>query len=77
MDMPPGIRDMSEDTGHELGGIDLLGDLAVLLPAQHLESSLTLMRLCELEALEKVSEKANLNVGLGEKGLADRVVKLL
>jgi hypothetical protein len=27
--------------------------------------------------LEKVSEKANLTVILGEKGLADRVVKLL
>jgi hypothetical protein len=27
--------------------------------------------------LEKVSEKANLTVVLGEKGLADRVVKLL
>ena len=31
----------------------------------------------ELEVLEKVSEKANLTVVLGEKGLADRVVKLL
>ena len=31
----------------------------------------------ELEVLEKVSQKANLTVVLGEKGLADRVVKLL
>jgi hypothetical protein len=30
-----------------------------------------------LEVLEKVSEKARLTVVLGEKGLADRVVKLL
>ncbi len=41
------------------------------------ESSPTLMRLRELEVLEKVSEKANLTVVLGEGGLADRVVKLL
>lgn len=45
--------------------------------ARILETSPTLMRLRELEVLEKVSEKANLTVVLGEKGLADRVVKLL
>jgi regulator of protease activity HflC (stomatin/prohibitin superfamily) len=45
--------------------------------AKILETSPTLMRLRELEVLEKVSEKANLTVVLGEKGLADRVVKLL
>jgi regulator of protease activity HflC (stomatin/prohibitin superfamily) len=45
--------------------------------AKILESSPTLMRLRELEVLEKVSEKANLTVVLGEKGLAERVVKLL
>jgi regulator of protease activity HflC (stomatin/prohibitin superfamily) len=45
--------------------------------AKILESSPTLMRLRELEVLEKVSEKANLTVVLGEQGLADRVVKLL
>jgi len=45
--------------------------------AKILESSPTLMRLRELEVLEKVSEKANLTVVLGEKGLADRVVKLV
>jgi regulator of protease activity HflC (stomatin/prohibitin superfamily) len=45
--------------------------------AKILEASPTLMRLRELEVLEKVSEKANLTVVLGEKGLADRVVKLL
>ncbi len=45
--------------------------------ARILESSPTLMRLRELEVLEKVSEKANLTVVLGEKGLTDRVVKLL
>jgi regulator of protease activity HflC (stomatin/prohibitin superfamily) len=45
--------------------------------AKILESSPTRMRLRELEVLEKVSEKANLTVVLGEKGLADRVVKLL
>lgn len=41
------------------------------------ESNPTLMRLRELEVLEKVTEKANLSVVLGEGGLADRVVKLL
>jgi len=45
--------------------------------AKILESSPTLMRLRELEVLEKVSQKANLTVVLGEKGLTDRVVKLL
>jgi regulator of protease activity HflC (stomatin/prohibitin superfamily) len=45
--------------------------------ARILDSSPTLMRLRELEVLEKVSEKANLTVVLGEKGLADRVIKLL
>ena len=36
-----------------------------------------LMRLKELEVLEKVAAKANLQVVLGEKGLADRVMKLM
>jgi regulator of protease activity HflC (stomatin/prohibitin superfamily) len=45
--------------------------------ARILDSTPTLMRLRELEVLEKVSEKANLTVVLGEGGLADRVVKLL
>jgi regulator of protease activity HflC (stomatin/prohibitin superfamily) len=37
----------------------------------------TLMRLRELEVLERVATTGNLNVVLGEKGLADRVVNLL
>jgi len=45
--------------------------------ARILDSSPTLMRLRELEVLEKVAEKARLNVVLGEQGLTDRVVKLL
>lgn len=45
--------------------------------ARILESSPTLMRLRELETLERVADKANLTVVLGENGLADRVVKLL
>jgi len=36
-----------------------------------------LMRLRELEALEKIAAAGHLNVLLGEKGLADRVVNLL
>jgi hypothetical protein len=45
--------------------------------ARIFESNPTLMRLRELEVLEKVSEKANLSVVLGDGGLADRVIKLL
>jgi hypothetical protein len=35
------------------------------------------MRLRELEVLEKIALSSKLNVILGEKGLADRVVDLL
>lgn len=45
--------------------------------AKILETNPTLMRVRELEVLEKVAQKANLKVVLGEKGLADRVVNLL
>ncbi|MBI2190389.1 MAG: slipin family protein [Planctomycetes bacterium] len=45
--------------------------------ARILESSPTLMRLRELEVLEKVAEKAHLNVVLGDKGLVEHVVKLV
>ncbi|MEK7705772.1 MAG: slipin family protein [Myxococcota bacterium] len=41
------------------------------------ESNPTLMRMRELETLEKVSEKAQLTVVLGDKGLAERVVKMV
>jgi len=37
----------------------------------------TLMRLKELEVLEKVAASGKLNIMLGEKGLADKVVNLL
>ena len=45
--------------------------------AKILESSPTLMKLKELEVLEKVAGKANLTVLLGEEGLASKVVKLV
>ncbi|MFN7973703.1 MAG: slipin family protein [Acidobacteriota bacterium] len=45
--------------------------------AKLLEGNAALMRLRELEVLEKVAQKANLTVVVGEQGLADRVVKLL
>ncbi len=45
--------------------------------AKILEANPTLMRLKELEVLEKVAEKSNLTVVLGEHGLSDRLVKLL
>lgn len=37
----------------------------------------TLMRLRELEVLKRVATSGKLNVVLGEKSLAERVVKLL
>ena len=45
--------------------------------AKILESNPTLMKLKELEVLEKVAGKANLTVLLGEDGLTNKVVKLL
>ncbi len=45
--------------------------------AKVLEGNPTLMRLRELEVLEKVAAGGKLNVVLGEKGLAERVVNLL
>ena len=45
--------------------------------AKLLADNPTLMRLRELEVLEKVAATSKLNVVLGEKGLADRVVNLL
>jgi regulator of protease activity HflC (stomatin/prohibitin superfamily) len=45
--------------------------------ARLLADNPTLMRLRELEALERIAASGKLNVVLGEKGLADRVVNLL
>jgi regulator of protease activity HflC (stomatin/prohibitin superfamily) len=45
--------------------------------ARVFESNPALMRLRELEVLEKVAEKADLTVVLGDGGLTDRVTKLL
>ena len=45
--------------------------------AKLLAESPTLMRLRELEALEKIATAGNLKVVLGEKGLTERVVNLL
>jgi regulator of protease activity HflC (stomatin/prohibitin superfamily) len=45
--------------------------------AKLLEGNATLMRLRELEVLERVAASGKLNVVLGEKGLAERVVNLL
>ncbi len=45
--------------------------------AKLLEGNPTLMRLRELEVLERVATSGKLNVVLGEKGLAERVVNLL
>jgi hypothetical protein len=45
--------------------------------AKLLSDNPTLMRLRELELLEKIASAGNLNIVLGEKGLAERVVNLL
>ena len=45
--------------------------------AKLLADNPTLMRLRELEVLERIATDGKLNVVLGEKGLADRVVNLL
>ena len=45
--------------------------------AKLLAESPTLMRLRELEVLEKIASASKLNIILGDKGLADRVVNLL
>lgn len=45
--------------------------------AKILENNPTLMRLRELEIIEKVAEKANLTVVLGDGNLKDRVVKMM
>ena len=45
--------------------------------ARILQDNPTLMRLKELEALEKIAGSSTLKVVLGDKGLADRVVNLL
>jgi hypothetical protein len=42
-----------------------------------LEGNPTLMRLRELEVLEKIAAGGKLNIVLGEKGLAERVVNLI
>ena len=45
--------------------------------ARLLDNNPTLMRLRELDILEKVVSNSKMNLVLGEKGLADRVVNLL
>ena len=45
--------------------------------AKLLDNNPTLMRLRELDVLEKIAGNSKLNVVLGEKGLAERVVNLL
>lgn len=45
--------------------------------AKILDANPTLMRLRELEVLEKVADQANLSVVLTESGLSDRVMKLV
>ena len=45
--------------------------------AKLLQDNPTLMRLRELEVLERVAATGKLNVVVGEKGLTDRVVNVL
>lgn len=45
--------------------------------ARLLDNNPTLMRLRELDLLEKIAGNSKLNVVLGETGLADRMIDLL
>ncbi len=45
--------------------------------AKVLENNPTLMRLRELEAVERIAEKSNVNLFVGEKGLAEKLVGML
>lgn len=45
--------------------------------ARLLENNPTLMRLRELEVLEKIAVSSDLKVILGEKGLTERIVNLI
>ena len=45
--------------------------------AKLLQDNPTLMRLRELEVLEKIASTSKLNIMLGEKGLAEKVMNLL
>ena len=45
--------------------------------AKLLQDNPTLMRLRELEVLEKIASQSKLNIMLGEKGLAEKVMNLL
>ena len=45
--------------------------------AKILEANPTLMKLRELEVLEKVANQSNLSVVLTESGLSDRVLKMI
>jgi regulator of protease activity HflC (stomatin/prohibitin superfamily) len=45
--------------------------------AKMLESNPVLMKLKELEVLEKIASETKLNIVLGEKGLTDKIVNLL
>ena len=45
--------------------------------AKILENNPTLMRMRELEVLERIAENSDMSIVLGEKGLADRVANLL
>lgn len=45
--------------------------------AKLLQDNPTLMRLRELEVLEKIASTGKLNIVLGEKGLAERVINMI
>ena len=60
-----------------VGGRSSLGRFVKKITRACLEGNPTLMRVRELEVLEKIAAGGKLNVVLGEKGLAERVVNLL
>jgi len=67
--------------GSEANGIKRREETAAmrsqLNTAKLMESNPVLMRLRELEVLETVAQTTNLSVILGDKGLTERVTKLI
>ena len=45
--------------------------------AKILENNPSLMRMRELELIERIAGKANLSIVLGEQGLGDRITKMI
>lgn len=54
-----------------------VNDSVFLMIAKILEDNPTLMRMRELEVVEKIAEKSKMTIVLGEQDLTDRLTKLV